>query len=180
MTGKHPFWPLSLDENNAEIFLMPCPGTKEPNLDNTITQLKEQGVKAILSVLSADEMKLLDVESMPDVCQQQDISWFNLPVGNHQLPDDAAMSDWQQYKSSITSVLDQGGKVAVHCKGGTTRTGMGAAMVLLELGWAPERAIAEVQSIKPRAFSHESNVSFIENMATDTEVHTSDSTPMNE
>lgn len=170
MTDKHPFWPLPLEKNNAELILMPCPGTKEVDLDSAITQLKGQSVDAILSVLSAEEMAQLEVESLPELCQQQGIQWFNLAIGNHQLPGDKDISDWQQYKSRITHVIDQGGKVAVHCKGGTTRTGLGAAMVLLELGWTPEQAISTVKSIRPRAFSHESTVEFIENMATDAEV----------
>jgi len=172
MTVEHPCWPLPIGENGAALIMMPCPGTKEVDLDSTITQLKEQGVDAILSVMPAEEMTRLEVESLPENCQQQDIHWFNLAVGNHQVPDDEAISDWQQYKGQITQLIDQGGKVAVHCKGGTGRTGLGAAMVLLELGWTPEQAILDVKSIKPKAFSHESYVEFIENMKTDAKAST--------
>lgn len=165
MTAEHPTWTLPIGDNGAALLMMPCPGTQDVTLDDTLSQLKQQGVSAILSVLSDDEMKTLNVEGLSDLCIKNDIQWFNLKVANGHVPSSEDMSVWQLYKDQIVEIINQGGKVAAHCKGGTGRTGLGVAMVLLELGWTPAKAIADVQSLKPKAFGHESAVEFIETMA---------------
>jgi protein-tyrosine phosphatase len=41
--------------------------------------------------------------------------------------------------------------IALHCKGGTGRTGTAIALILLELGWPVNKIIKEVQSVRPKA-----------------------------
>ena len=165
MTVKHPTWSMPIGDNGAELIMMPCPGTKEVDLESTVSQLKEQGVTAILSVMADEEMTKLNAENLPDVCKQNDIQWFNLETGDHKVPDGEALSKWGQYKDKLVEVVNQNGKVAIHCKGGTGRTGVGTAMILLELGWAGDQAVADVQALKPGAFGHELTVEFIKKRA---------------
>ena len=165
MTEKHPTWSMPIGDKGAELIMMPCPGTKEPDLQSTIQQLKEQDVAAILSVMGDEEMARLNAQALPEVCKQNNIQWFNLETGDHKVPDDKALSKWEQYKNKLVDVINNDGKVAVHCKGGSGRTGVGTAMLLLELGWSAEQAVADVQALKPTAFGHELTVAFIKNRA---------------
>ncbi len=165
MTTEHPTWSMPIGDNGAGVIMMPCPGTKDVDLDSTISQIKEQGVTAILSMMTNEEMKNLHAESLPEVCQQNNIQWFITETADKNVPDEDSLSKWDQYKGNLVEVINQGGKVAVHCKGGTGRTGIGVAMLLLELGRDGEQAVADVKALKPGAFSNESMVKFINNQA---------------
>ncbi len=165
MTLEHPTWSMPIGNNGAEIIMMPCPGTKEVDLESTISQLKEQGVTAILSMMVDEEMKNLNAEDLPELCKQNHIQWFNMATDDHKVPDEESLSKWDQYKDNLLEVINQGGKVAVHCKGGTGRTGVGVAMLLLELGRKGDQAIADVQALKPGAFKSELTADFIKKRA---------------
>ncbi len=165
MTVEHPTWSMPIGDKGAEIIMMPCPGTKEVDLVSTISQLKEQGVTAILSMMVDEEMKNLHAEDLPELCKQNNIQWFNMATDDHKVPDEESLSKWDQYKDNLLEVINQGGKVAVHCKGGTGRTGVGVAMLLLELGRKGDQAIADVQALKPGAFKHELTADFIKKRA---------------
>jgi protein-tyrosine phosphatase len=112
-----------------------------------------------------EEMKNLHAENLPEVCKQNNMQWFNMETDDHKIPGEDSLSKWDQYKGKLVEVINQGGKVAVHCKGGTGRTGVGVAMLLLELGRDGEQAIADVKALKPGAFSIELMVEFIKNQA---------------
>ena len=165
MTVKHPTWLMPVTDNGAGIIMMPCPGTKDANIENTISQLKGQGVTAILSMTTIEEMKGLNADSIPAVCQQNDIQWFNMETHDYQVPGEEALSKWDQFKGNLMDVISQGGTVAVHCKGGTGRTGVGVAMLLLELGRDGEQAVTDVKALKPGAFNIALMVEFIKNQA---------------
>lgn len=165
MTVEHPVWSMSVKDNGAEIIMMPCPGTKEIDLESTITQLKGQGVTAILSMMVDEEMKNLNAESLPEVCQLNDMQWFNMETDDNKVPGEKALSKWNEYKDKLVDAINQGNTVAVHCKGGTGRTGVGVAMLLLELGWKGDQAIADVQALKPGAFKSELAAQFIKDRA---------------
>ena len=143
--------------------MMPCPGTREATIEDTISQLKGRGVTAILSMTPKEEMKGLNADSIPAVCQQNDIQWFNMETVDFKVPDAEALVKWGQYKENLVNVIKQGNKVAVHCKGGTGRSGVGVAMLLLELGKDGDQAIADVKALKPGAFTIPLMVEFIKN-----------------
>ena len=164
MTAVHPTWSMPIGDNGAGVMMMPCPGTKEVDLDSTISQIKEQGVTAILSMMTNEEMKNLHAENLPEVCKQNNIQWFNMETDDNKIPGEDSLSKWDQYKGKLVKVINQGGKVAVNCKGGTGRTGVGVAMLLLELGRDGEQAVADVKALKPGAFSSKLTVEFIKNL----------------
>ena len=51
------------------------------------------------------------------------------------------------------TLLRQGEKVAIHCKGGSGRTGLVAAQILLELGLDKIEAKQRVQALRPYALT---------------------------
>lgn len=165
MTVEHPTWLMPIGDNGAGVIMMPCPGIKEVDLDSTISQLKAQGVTAILSMMVDEEMKNLHVENLPEVCKQNNIQWFNMATDDNRIPGEDSLSEWEQYKGKLVEVINQGGKVAVHCKGGTGRTGVGVAMLLLELGRDADQAVTDVKALKPGAFKSAETVEFIKKQA---------------
>ncbi|EMY8516756.1 dual specificity protein phosphatase family protein, partial [Vibrio cholerae] len=55
----------------------------------------------------------------------------------------------------------RGEKVALHCMGGSGRTGLLAAHLLLEKGWPLESIITQVQALRPGAFTKEVQVQYV-------------------
>jgi protein-tyrosine phosphatase len=148
--NKHPFEIIAL-ANGAKLIFTPCPGTKLVNLDGSIKQLKQNGTSMLITLMFDEEMTKNDVLSLPDICHQYQINWLQLPIVDDEAPSSAFESEWEKYKAIILDELNNKGVVAIHCKGGTGRTGTVIALLLLALGWPVDKIVKEVQSVKPKA-----------------------------
>ncbi|MET0775288.1 MAG: protein phosphatase [Pseudomonas mandelii] len=57
--------------------------------------------------------------------------------------------------------LTEGETIAIHCKGGSGRTGLVAAQLLIVGGVPFSDAIRDVQSLRPRAIQHPAHIEYI-------------------
>ncbi|WP_111978335.1 phosphatase domain-containing putative toxin [Algibacillus agarilyticus] len=154
-----------LIENDAAIYLTPCPGTKNLTLDETIAQFAQQGIKGLVSLTPKTEMTELNVADMPAVCERYGITWFYAPVDDHQAPSDAFNQEWPSQKSTVHQLLDKGQSVALHCQGGQGRTGTLAAQLLIERGRDYEQAKAEIKAVKPGALTIAKQTDYLQALA---------------
>jgi protein-tyrosine phosphatase len=161
----HPTWELSVSDNNAALVLTPCPGTKGTELKASLEQLKAQGVEAIVTALSYEEMEKAGVAQLPELTQELGMNWCYQPIEDDCAPNSDFDSGWQQNSPKLQSVLDNGGKVALHCMGGSGRTGLLAAHVLLERGWELDTIKTEVKALRPGAFTKSVQVEYIDSVA---------------
>ena len=148
--NSHPFSTLSL-ENGAQLIFTPCPGTKEASLADSVLTLKKAGTDMLLTLMFDEEIKKNNADSLANVCAQHDIDWLQLPILDDAAPTEAFETQWQAHKSAIIDVINSKGTIAVHCKGGAGRTGLVIGLILLSLGWSHDKAIKEVQKIRPVA-----------------------------
>lgn len=148
--NTHPFDALTLD-NGAQLIFTPCPGTKDANLTDSISTLKQAGTNMLLTLMFDAEMKKNKVTTMPDECEQQGITWLQLPILDDAAPSEPFEQQWQLQKQNILKVINNKGTIAVHCKGGTGRTGLVIGLILLAYGWPADKVIAQVQNIRPKA-----------------------------
>ena len=157
--NKHPYETLTL-RNGAKLIFTPCPGSKAATLDESITQLKQAGTSLLLTLMFDDEMSKNQIISLPDVCYENQMRWIQLPIIDDQAPSIAFESQWLTYKSAVLKVISNQGTVAVHCKGGTGRTGLVIALILLENGWLIDEIITEVQKIRPKALINKAQLDY--------------------
>ena len=148
--NKHPYEILAL-ANGAKLIFTPCPGSKSVSLEESIKQLKEDGTSMLITLMFDKEMAANNVLSLPDICHQHQIKWFQLPIIDDEAPQEDFQQQWQKNKALILNEINDKGVIAVHCKGGTGRTGTVIALILLELGWPINRIIKAVQNVKPNA-----------------------------
>ena len=147
---KHPFETLAL-ANGAKLIFTPCPGSQSVNLEETVTQLKQYGISMLITLMFDEEMADNDALSLPNACHQHKIDWLQLPIIDDEAPSKAFESQWKRKKSFILNRLNNKGVIAIHCKGGTGRTGTVIALILLELGWKADEITQAIRNVKPKS-----------------------------
>jgi len=158
---QHPYSVLSVIDVKGEIILTPCPGTQNSSVAAAIDTLKEAGVAGLLTLMSTEELKENAVEELPEVCRRRGIVWFHLPVENGQIPDEQFLVAWKSNIAQIKSVLQKGKAVAVHCKGGSGRTGLIAAQLMIACGEDFQDALEKVKTLRPRAITRPQHVEYL-------------------
>lgn len=159
----HPTWQLNVD--TGALALTPCPGTKDADLDTSLAQLQQQGVAAIVTALDESELASKGVAELGEKAQQLGMKWFQIEIEDDCAPGDEFAVKWQQASPELHQVIAQGGKVAMHCMGGSGRTGLLAAHFLLEKQWQLDDIVREVQALRPGAFTKSVQVDYIKRVA---------------
>lgn len=159
----HPTWQLDVAE--GALILTPCPGTKDASLYESLEQLKAQGVEAIVTALDYKELAEKNVSQVGSLTQELGMQWFQIEIEDDCAPDGNFMTKWQAASPALQEIVDKGGKVAMHCMGGSGRTGLLAAHLLLERDWALDEIVSQVQALRPGAFTKPVQIAYIELVA---------------
>lgn len=159
----HPTWELAAEK--AALVLMPCPGTQQVSLLDSLKQLKQSGVSVIVTAITRQEMADKQVASLGQVAQGLGLGWIHLPIEDNSVPDALFSEHWPTVSPQLRAVLKRGDKVALHCMGGSGRTGLLAAHVLLDCGWPLEQAMRHIRALRPGAFSQPAQREYIEQVA---------------
>lgn len=159
--ATHPFDILSLD-SGAKFIFTPCPGTKDTTAEASVAQLKQAGTQAIITLMYSTEMDDNNASDLPNICKQQQIKWFQLPISDDAAPNQDFSTNWSVYLADIIKILEQQGTVAVHCKGGSGRTGLVIGLLLNKLGIDKKKAKELVQSIRPKALTNPVQLGYFE------------------
>ncbi|MFD2165389.1 tyrosine-protein phosphatase [Thalassotalea euphylliae] len=158
---KHPYDILTLD-NGAKLIFTPCPGTKSESLMESIATLKAAGTSMLITLMYDEEMEKNQAQALPDFCEEQGVQWMQLP-----LPDDAAPNEdfaraWQTNRQVILDKVANKGTIAVHCKGGSGRTGLVIGLIMKALGLPVSEIKQQVQALRPKALVNPSQLTFFE------------------
>ncbi len=160
----HPYDIMEL-RNSATILLTPCPGTKEADIISSVAQLQKAGASAIITLMPKEEMQRFNAVSLPEICEQNAIRWIHLPIEDNTAPQAEFQASWQQHREYLHQLLAQEGTVAIHCKGGSGRTGLMAAIILIEQGMPLEEVISSVQALRPKALKVPAHHAYISQLA---------------
>lgn len=150
----HPFDPLHVaSDTGAALIFTPCPGTKGTSIRDALMTLQHAGAHAVISLTPSAELAALNVSELGAECAELDLAWFHCPVADDHAPSDDFTNAWLKAAPTIHQLLDAGKSVAIHCKGGSGRTGLIAAQILFERGHAKASIIGSVQSLRPFALT---------------------------
>lgn len=157
----HPITYLPLP-NGAQFIFTPCPGTKESSLEAAVNTLATAGAKAVITVLPDEEIQTLDVSDLGKQIIHSGMQWFQLPIEDGQSPGSLFLSTFSAVKNELVTLLKNKSTIAIHCRGGSGRTGLLAAILLLELGvdWRSTKSL--VQSARPNALTLDAHTHFLE------------------
>jgi len=163
----HPFETLTLS-NGAKLLFTPCPGTLSVSLEESMSQLKQQGVSMLLTLMFCKEMVENDITMLPELCDTLQLKWLQLPIVDDEAPQEAFQRRWDKYKQLILDEINNKGVVAVHCKGGTGRTGTVISLLLLQLGWPVDKIKQEVQIVRPSALRIKKQLDYLNSQLANT------------
>lgn len=158
---SHPFDILQL-ETGAFIFT-PCPGTKGVGLSQSVADLKAAGAKAIITLMYDEELVKNGAQQLAIECEQAGLSWFQLPILDDDAPNEAFSLAFNKHLNEILAIIKSGGSVAVHCKGGSGRTGLVIGLLMHELGYAKNDIVNQVQAIRPKSLHNPVQRSYFDN-----------------
>jgi len=161
----HPIFPLRVEYSNAKLLLTPCPGTKDLSLKPALQVLKESGANAVITLMTEKELQALRLNDIGTVVKSLGMSWFYLPICDEQIPNEDFSLLWETAGPAIHRLLENEKSIAIHCKGGTGRTGVVAAQILLERGEALCKVVKKIQVLRPNAFNLTEQGEYIESIA---------------
>nr|WP_256834616.1 cyclin-dependent kinase inhibitor 3 family protein [Pseudomonas oleovorans] len=157
----HPYDILRVPGLAGTLIFTPCPGTRETTLEDALLALKQAGAAGVITLMPYNELSANGAERIAQQCQALDLAWYHLPVADEQVPLEDFGEGWRASRQVIVEHLRAGRSLAIHCKGGSGRTGLIAARILIEAGIARGEAIALVQALRPKAIQHPAHVNWI-------------------
>ncbi|MGI9274602.1 MAG: dual specificity protein phosphatase family protein [Endozoicomonas sp.] len=165
MTTNHPVWFVPVTGTEAKIGLTPCPGTQEAPLHESLSTLKDWGARAILTLMPEQEMADNQVSNLGKETEQLGMHWFHLPIADDEGPAAAFQAAWASAGPVVHQLLNEGNSIAIHCKGGSGRTGLVAAQIMLEQGMGLQESIRLIKAQRPGAFSAPAQQEYIQQVS---------------
>ncbi len=136
------------------------------DLQTDLARLKHHyDVDRLVCLLDRPELAALGIPTLLDEAQALAIATENLAIVDDELPTD--LTEFTALVDRILVATAAGETVAIHCRGGTGRTGMVVAACLVKLGYGAEAAIAAVQQVRSGALGVAAQRDFIHRLSVD-------------
>ncbi|MGF1703799.1 phosphatase [Photobacterium makurazakiensis] len=162
MSNTHPFWTLPLADS-GKLLLTPCPGTKEASLQESLLELKAAGATAVFTALEPTDLPNDGLTKLAEACQELGMKWYHLPIEDDCAPGASFDANWAEANKAAQALLDKGDSLVIHCMGGSGRTGLIAARIMLSRGAELQSTITQIQALRPGAFTRQPHIDYIQN-----------------
>jgi len=146
-----PYWietsglPCAANGTALRMAIVPCPAGGA-NLSAAIRSLHEQGIGTLVSLLSADEARVLRLEAEGSICRETGIDYLWLPVADHSIPE--SMEEFRKVVEQLQRDLRAGKAVGAHCYAGIGRSCLLMACLLCLEGLTAEEAFARLSAAR--------------------------------
>ena len=161
---------INLNPDSGKLGISICPGIKdgtslvnrlERDLTEDVKTISSWNAKAVLTLMEKKELERFGVANLGEVIAQHRIDWYHLPIQDMSIPDKRIEENWSVISEGLRLIIKSGGNILIHCRGGLGRSGMIAALILVELGWSPEAAIQKVREVRPGAIETRDQERFV-------------------
>lgn len=115
-------------------------------LEDEINYLKNNNVAVLVSLLEKDEIYDLKLDLEEELCVTKNITYINFPIPDRDVPKQNDKTD--QLVDVLTTKLNEGHSVVVHCRMGIGRSSIIAASILLRAGLKADDIIANICKIR--------------------------------
>lgn len=121
------------------------------DLDADLDAVALWGANAVVTLLERQELGWLAITRLGAEVERRGMAWVHMPIRDVSTPGSAFEAKWPEVSERLRALLDAGGNVLVHCRGGLGRAGMIAARLLAETGVDPDVAMRRVRAVRPGA-----------------------------
>src|SRR5262245_30481104 len=115
-------------------------------LENEIAGWHSAGIKRVLSLLTAEEERELDLSDEGDRVTAQGMKFTAFPILDLGVPN--SETEMTAVVEEIDADLAAGKNVVVHCRGGIGRSGLLASCLLIARGESPKKAMAKASEAR--------------------------------
>lgn len=115
-------------------------------LDDEVAGWKGAGVSAVLSLLTSEEERDLDLTREGTVARRHGLEFTSFPIADRHAP--RSETEVRQLLDNMNRSLESGKNILVHCRQGVGRTGLVAACLLVRTGMSPGAAVDTVSSAR--------------------------------
>jgi hypothetical protein len=123
---------------------------------------------AIVTLIEDHEFEMLGITQLGQQVRSRGIEWHHLPIRDVNPPDVRFEEGWLSSGPQLHGMLQRGGKVLVHCRGGLGRAGTVAARLLVEFDVSPKEAVGLVRRARPGAIETQQQMQYVLNLRTET------------
>jgi ADP-ribosylglycohydrolase len=124
----------TIAHGRAVIGLSACPGAGTSPLGPDLDAVAAFRPDAIVTLLSAQELRLAGCADLPDALRALARQWHHLVLRPGGAPDARFERLWTYAGQRLREILRRGGRVLIHCDGEGLRARWTAARLLVELG----------------------------------------------
>jgi hypothetical protein len=127
------------------VAIVPCPEGGR-HLEAVLRALREEGIESLVSLLGADEVKVLGLEDEARLCREVGIVFRWFPVADHSIP--GSMDEYEAIIEELRRDLRAGKSVGAHCYAGIGRSCMLMAGLLCAEGLGAEEAFRRLSTAR--------------------------------
>ncbi len=173
-SSANQIYPLEIPGRKGIIGMSACPGIRldagkrvnpQKNLKRDIQAYQEWGATGVVTLNESDELDNLGLADLGEYLVAAGFWWRHLPIVDMNVPVGNFEDTWKVEGQQICASLAAGELVILHCLAGLGRTGMMAARLLVDMGFAPDKAIAMVRQVRPRAIQTTPQAEYVHQFA---------------
>lgn len=115
-------------------------------LADEIANWRSNGIDTVLSLLTAEEEKDLDITDEAAQVKAHGMNFLSFPIIDRQVPE--SESNLARILEELDTELASGRNVVLHCRQGIGRTGLVAACLMLTKGLDPEMVVTRLSAAR--------------------------------
>ena len=137
--------------------IAPLPG-RDGYADEDLAHLHDWKPALVISLTTTAEHATQGMTHLGAALQDRGTRWMHFPVTDMSVPEPVQADDWAELEQTALAALRGGGRVLLHCLGGSGRSGMAALRQMIQAGEAPNTALARLRAIRPCAVETEAQM----------------------